>query len=280
MSARDELRHVVNGASPDGDGPDIEVTVDAKGKLVLPPVPAVHDIAGCCAWLTCVFNLNPRHPIIGGAHEGLRGPDGHVHLRRLDAPAIRFEPASKINAPGKLIETLSWRMIPTDGAIHDLKGTHCRQIAHVVRMLCGTTKRASDEQDTAGLVGAFLQGAVPVHNLTTYGTSSQRYEAARALQRDLDDTTGRPVGPVRYLIDENTGETVIRLADITEVARRYVGGSVPRGWLDARMDGLGWTRIRLDGHAQSGRERTGNPHARCDVYRGLLPAPDEQEGDQ
>jgi hypothetical protein len=279
---RDE-RYGTTTADPssNGSGPirTYEIGFDEKGRLVLPKVPAVHDIAGLCSWLTSVFNLNPVHPILGGAHQGLAGPEGHVHLRRQDAPAIRFEPASKINAPGKLIETLSWRMIPTDGAVHDLKGGHCRQVAHVVRMLCGATKRASDEQNTAGIVGAFLQGAVPVHGMTTYGTSAQRYEAATAMQRDADDKTGLPIGQARYLIDENTGEIVVRLSDLAAATRSHIGGTVPRGWLDARMEGLGWTRVCLDGHAQPGRERTGNPHARCDVYRGFLPSPEEQDDD-
>jgi hypothetical protein len=135
----------------------------------------------------------------------------------------------------------------------------------------------TDAQETAGLVGAFLQGAIAVDGCSTDGTGAQRYEAARALRRDTDERTGRPVGPPHYLVDTNTGELVITVGDLSETARRYIGGSVPRGWLDARMDGMGWTRVRLDGHAQPGRERTGNPHARCDVYRGFLPPADDHE---
>ena len=45
------------------------------------------------------------HRIAGGEREGLHGPDGHVVLRRAGAPQIRFEPATNLNSPAKLIET-------------------------------------------------------------------------------------------------------------------------------------------------------------------------------
>lgn len=80
---------------------------DANGKLLLPPIRGRDDTAGHCEWLTCVFNLDPAHPITGGRREGLLGPEGHVVLYRAGATPIRFEPATKINTPAKLIETLS-----------------------------------------------------------------------------------------------------------------------------------------------------------------------------
>ena len=60
--------------------------------------------------------------------------------------------------------------------------------------------------------------------------------------------------------------------------RRQVGSGLARGWLDARMQNLGWARVRLDGHARPGRDRVGNPHARTHVYRGLLPHDPSGEG--
>src|ERR1700761_4262779 len=83
------------------------VMFDDKGKLLLPETPEHHDQVGLCSWLTAVFNLDTQHPIAGGVREGLRGPDGHVVLRRIEAPPIRFEPAARINNPTRLIETLS-----------------------------------------------------------------------------------------------------------------------------------------------------------------------------
>lgn len=245
-------------------------------RLVLPPKPAVDDPAGLCAWLTATFNLNPAHPITSGHHEGLRGVAGHVVLKRRNAPPIRFEPASRINTPARLIEDLSWQTLPTDGAIHALKGEHCREIAHVCRMLCGATKAISDEEETAGLVIAFLGAALEREGFTTYGTPEQRYEAAAALQRDVDEMTGRPVGAPRYFIDASTGEYVIRVQDLAESVRRQLGSGLARGFLDARLDGIGWTRARLDGHALPGRAGRSGPHARCQVYRGLLAGPDNE----
>lgn len=267
-AARERLA-AIDGGSEGG-------SLDAKGRLVLPPVPSQDDFAGHCRWLTEAFNLDAQHPITRGAHEGLRGANGHVVLQRLEAPPVRFEPASRINTPARLIEDLSWQMLPSDGAVHDFKAPHARQIAHVIRMLCGASRALTDEQETAGIVGTFLGGAVAVEGHSTYGTGAQRYEAARALHRALDDMSGRPLGAPRYLIEEATGELVVRVADLHATARQYVGGSLARGWVDARMENLGWQRVRLDGHALSGREGRQGPHARVDVYRGhLASAPDE-----
>ena len=64
---------------------------------------------------------------------------------------------------------------------------------------------------------------------------------------------------------------MIRVSDLRIAARLYTGGSLARGRLDARMDELGWERVRLDGHALEGRAGRAGPHARADVYRGHLP---------
>lgn len=270
-----ELAAIVAGATAphhaNGNGA-LGVTFDAKGKLVLPPTPAADDVAGQCAWLTAVFALDRQHPITGGAREGLRGAAGHVVLTRASAPPLRFEPASRINQPARLIEDLSWQTLACDGAVHALKGEHCRQIAHVVRTLTDATHAPTDAQETGSIVGTFQSGAQAIEGHTTYGTTAQRYEAANALQRDLDDTTGRALGAARYLIDANTGELVIRVGDLAEAARRHVGSSLARGWLDARMVGLGWQRITLDGHATPGRHGRAGPHLRVTAYRGTLPA--------
>jgi len=255
------------------------VATDDKGKLTLPATPALDDRAGQCAWLTAVFALNRAYPVTGGAREGLRGAAGHVVLHRAGAPDLRFEPATHLNQPPRLIEDLSWQMLPSDGAVPALKGEHCRAIAHVVRMLTDAAQEVTDAQQTAGIVGTFLNAAEAVEGLTTYGNSAQRYEASSGLQRELDAMSGRHIGAPRYLIDADTGELVIRASDLGEAGRRHVGSSLPHGWLDARMDNLGWTRARLAGYAQPGRGGRAGPHARCDVYRGHLPAAEGPEDD-
>ena len=273
-----------NGEAPPADprgASGYQLLFDAKGKLLLPQLPAHDDPAGLCAWLTCVFNLNPAHPITAAVHEGLRGPEGHVVISRAGAvPAIRFEPASRINTPAKLIETLSWRLLPTDGAIHALTSSHCRDISYALRMLCGAYETITAEQEAEGIVGTLMHEAIPVEGFTTYGTSGQRYEAAVALRREVDRVTGRPVGPRRYLIDVNTGEFVIAVSDLQDAARRHVGSSLPHGWLDARMEALEWTRVSLQGYGQAGKAggaRRQGPHARINAYRGLLSAPTDDQ---
>ena len=141
----------------------------------------------------------------------------------------------------------------------------------MLRLFCGASVEVTEAQETAGIIGTYLSGAVPAEGHTTYGTSAQRYEAAVALQRALDDTTGRPIGPARYLIDQNTGELVIRVGDLQVAARSHIGSSLPRGWLDARMQALGWDRRGLDGHADDGRAGRHSAHARTSIYRGHVP---------
>jgi hypothetical protein len=144
--------------------------------------------------------------------------------------------------------------------------------------------------ETEGIVSSFMQEAVAVEGQTTYGTSGQRFEAARALQRDTD-SSGRATSPPRYLIDtgkpnpdtgeieEGEGEIVIRVSDLTREARVHVG-STPHKWLDARMAGIGWKRVRLEGYGLPGRAGRRGPHARCDVYRGSIPASEADDEDE
>lgn len=254
----------------------LAVTIDAKGKLHLPPLPAGEDPAACCAWLTAALALDPRHPVTAARHEGLRGAAGHAVLARHDAPPLRFEPAARINTPMRLVEDRTWQAIPSDGPVPPYKAEHSRQIAHVVRQLCGVSRAQTDEQETAGIVATFLQVATMAEGYTTYGTSAQRYEAARALGRHAQDGHADPYP--RYLRDSQTGEIVIAVGDLADTARRHVGSSLPRGWLDARMEGLGWQRVRLDGHAEPGRAGRSSHHATVIGYRGHLPH--EPESDQ
>lgn len=256
------------------DAASYKVTRDAKGNLVLPDIPAQDNVSGLCAWLTAVFNLDLRHGITGGAREGLRGPEGHVVLTRAGASSIRFEPVARISTPGKLIETLSWSLDPSDGAVHAFTGAHCRQIEHVVKMLCGAFDSLTAHQEAEGVISTLMMEAVAVEGHTTYGNSGQRYESVIALRRELDSVTGRPTGPRRYLIDANTGEYVVAAHDAQEAARRHVGSSLPRGWLDARMDALGWSRVELQGYGSAGRRR--GPHARILAYRGHLSREDPE----
>jgi hypothetical protein len=72
---------------------------------------------------------------------------------------------------------------------------------------------------------------------------------------------------------------VIAVSNLQDAARRHVGSSLPHGWVDARMEAIGWERITLDGYDQSGRDgRRRGRHARIDAYRGQLrPVSEEAE---
>ena len=220
-----------------------------------------------CAWLTVAFALDPQHPIVSARRHGHAGPESHVELRRAGgAPPISFEPASRINGPMKLIKTLAWSVLHTDGAIPAFKGEHCQQIAHVIRMLCGVAETLSAEEQAAGIVSMFVSGAVEVeHAMTTHGTGGQKYEAAMSLRREIDPLSGRPIGPVRFARDADTGELVIAVSDLQEAARRYTG-SKPSARMARRAPG--GPRLGAD-HARGSRttgprrhERTARPRLR------------------
>ena len=101
---------------------------NGKPKLKLADIPAPDDIAGHCSWLTGTFNLDPKHPIIAGAHQGLRGTAGRVVLKRRGVDSIRFEPRSRINTPGKLTEDLDCLKQSTDKITPSFTAEHCREI--------------------------------------------------------------------------------------------------------------------------------------------------------
>jgi Bifunctional DNA primase/polymerase, N-terminal/Primase C terminal 1 (PriCT-1) len=266
----------VNGAKAFARG-DERFVVEITDKGIKLPQPADReDFAGHCAWLTAVFALDPGHPITGGERQGGRGAEGHVALARRAAPALRFEPASRINTPAKINEDLAWQTLPSDDAVPAFKGEHCRKIAHVIRMLCGIVDTWDAAQETEGIIGSYLSVAAEVEGFTTYGDSRDRYAAAAALRRDQDDR-GYESGPAKYLIDSNTGELVIPYDELTNTARKYIGGSIARGWLDARLKDLGWERRLLDGHGTLGVEGRQGHHLKRVVYRGHLRPPAQEE---
>ncbi|MEJ7798438.1 MAG: hypothetical protein WKF42_08070 [Solirubrobacteraceae bacterium] len=291
-SRRTDLQAIAGGKRTNATG-GASVTFDDKGKMQLPKVPAHDDPAGQCVWLTVAFNLDADHPITGGAWQGQRGPDGHISLRRAGAGELRFEPARVINTPMKMIEAFTGRRHDTDGMLHAFTAAHCREISYVVQCLCDMADALTEEQEALGIIATFLQSAVAVEGHTTYGTPAQRFEAARGLRREVDEHSGRPFGAPRYLLDALSGERVdtttgeildpamtvelvIAVSELADAARRHVGSSLPRGWLDARLAAIAWRRITVDGHAQAGRAGRRGAHATVHAYRGRLPSSDQE----
>ncbi len=281
-AAKEAVRALDEGLASkiDANAYPVTWTNDKTPKLILPDVPVPDNPAGLAAWLTSVLRLDARHPVTGAVHQGLRGAEGHAKISRAEAPSIRFEPAGAVNTARRLLPILSWQLLPTDGEPYGFKDEHARKIAHVLRLLCGISAELTEAQETIGVLGTFLSGAHVVEGHTIYGTGSERYQAAIAIQREEDERTGRPVGPGRYLIDKSTGELVIRVSDLQEAARRHAGSSLPRGWLDGRMQDLSWERRRVDGRAVDGRTGRHSPHARVTVYIGHPPAAGGDEGEE
>jgi hypothetical protein len=244
-----------------------EVLWDKK-KPLLPELPADHDLAGLCGWLTSVLHLNRRHPVTRAFHEGVSGPAGHVALARLNAPTIRFEPASKMTSAQRLAETLIFYLQPGDSEPYPWTGVQTIKIARVIWLLCGAWKSSTVRDETEAIVSAFISAALEIRGYT-HGTPPQRYEAAVALRPEINGH-GQIV-QYRYLLDLDSDEVAIRVGDLTAITRKVIGGSIAYGWLDARMDNLGWRRVRLEGRSIAGREgRREGAHARADIYRGKL----------
>lgn len=88
MAVTDPLEQLAaRQASRNGTGGyAVHFTDDKQPKLILPDVPAHDDLAGLCAWLTCVLQLDSQHPVTGAAHQGQSGPrdtsKSHVPMPR------------------------------------------------------------------------------------------------------------------------------------------------------------------------------------------------------
>jgi hypothetical protein len=247
--------------------------VTGVGKnLMLPDRPERDDLPANLKWLTSVFNLDPEKPIIRGEWQGLRGPRGHIVLYRMGADYIRFEPATQLLTPAKLIESLAFERDHSDGPIHTYLALHAREIADVAFLVCDASRAISDAEQFFSILSTYMQGSDPVTDCTTYGTAPQRFEAMQLL-RGYYSTDGRFVRfgsphERRYLIDVDTGELVVRASDLTRAARDYIGGSLKHGWLDALVDSVGWARVEIQGYAESGREGRKGEHVSTIVYRG------------
>ena len=176
----------------------------------------------------------------------------------------------------RLHPALTWQLQPTDGEPYGFKDDHCNRIAHVARLLCGTCAAPVEAAETAAIIGTFLSDAIVIEGCTTYGATTERYQAILALKPRVDEQSGRVFGQSHCLIDSQTGEFVIRAGDLQGAARRHLGSSVPHGWLDARMDNLGWSRLTLQGYESAGRDGRRGPHLKCGVFRGLLVADDDE----
>jgi hypothetical protein len=61
------------------------------------------------------------------------------------------------------------------------------------------------------------------------------------------------------------------------MAREIIGSSIPYGWLDARMEAVGWQRLRLEGRRRSDAMSNGRgEHVKADIYRGFVVEDDRQ----
>lgn len=240
---------------------DYPIYFDDKNKLQVHPHPSGNE--EICQWLTGVLRSR-QHPIFAGQHFG-SGGRGKVELLRVGAEPMKFEPASLLNTSKHLIATLVWQ---ADEPPYGLRDEHAREIAFTVRLLCGPHRELTDTEETFGIIHTYVAEAIAIEGHTLHGTVPQRYEALKATRRDLDGTTGRPIGPPRYLVDAQTDDLVVPVAELQTVARRFIGSSIAHGWLDARMEGIGWARISLSAHAEPGRAGRHSDHVHFDAYRG------------
>lgn len=236
-----------------------------NNKPKMPDLPNHDDAVGQYTWVTSVLHLDLSKPVVKAAHQGLSGGAGHVVLERFDAPDIRFEPASKIGSAQKLSDELVWQLQPTDGEPYPWNNQQAKRIARVIRWLCGAARQSTARLETELIVTTLLEASTAKQG-RTHGSSTERAEVAILL---------RPVdGISAHVVDLESGEYVVRVSDLQHVARQLVGGSVAYGWLDARMEALGWERVRLDGHTLD-RGGARGQHGRADAYRGRLTEADD-----
>ena len=148
-----------------------EVSFSQEGKtkrMILPPEPPADDPAGCRERLTVVLALDSEHPIEGIEWYGQRGPNGYVVLKRRRAPEIAFEPAKHVNTPMRLIESVNWQKIPSDGPVPPFKAEHCRMLGHVIRCATDADGALDANQETEGIIGTFPDLAEQIEGLHTH----------------------------------------------------------------------------------------------------------------
>ncbi len=251
----------------------------AKGKpakLIMPGIPNHDDLAGQLAWLTSVLNLDRGHPVTKAVRYGKHGQDGAVELERADALPLRFEPAAVMNTSRRLLPALGWQLLPTDAQPHGFKDEDCRTVAHVVQLAVGVCKAPTAAQDAAGVVSTFISRSTPIHGHSTYGTITEKWPGLNALVKPDRDSR---YGASNYLVDSNTGELAIRVSDLKLAARDHEGSSLPHGWLDYRMEALGWKRVMVEGRQRPGREGLKGPHLAMLFWRGMWVTPAVETGD-
>jgi hypothetical protein len=247
---------------------EVKWTETKPKKPILPDLPTYRDLDGQRAWMTAVLHLDPKRPIVGGTHSGLAGGRGHITLDRLDAPAIEFNPASRIGKGDTLGGDLVWQLDPSDGEPYPWTNLQATKIARVVRLMCDASRAVTSRQETVQILTTYIEAAEEVEG-NTYGTTGERYEAAVLLRPELDEHGNVRVR--RYLIDTTKPMIVIRVSDLAHVARQVTGSTLAHGWLDAQIDRFGWERARLQGQSIHGREgRVRGRHGGADVYRGLI----------
>ena len=188
-------------------------------------------------------------------------------LRRHDSwTEIRFEPITVLGDPKRLMPILRSYMLTTDGLLRELGPGHCGQVFHVVNLLCSSTRATSAAEKTWSIVDDLLVIGEPIEGHTLRGTVPQRYEAAGQMVRPLDEH-GRTGGRPRYLVEDD-GEIAVMVSELQSIARRNVGATIRHGWLDARLEEIGWERVTLDAWQEAGRAGRGGHHRRFTAYRG------------
>lgn len=217
-------------------------------------------MAGLLAWITTAWALDPLHPATRAERQGAAGPDSHIEVYRAGAQSIRLEPIGVLSSPARLTSQLDGWLLPSDGQTPAFKNADCRQIAHVLRMLCSLQETAAAADEGLSIVGTYVSMATAIEGNTTYATTRDSFDAAAALAQFGD----------WYLVDSMTGELVVRTGDLATAGRLHTGGSLAHGWLDGRMAAAGWERRTLQGWAEMGRDGRRGQHHRCEVYRGHM----------
>ena len=238
-----------------------------KQQLKLPDPPPHDDILGNCAWLTAVLHLDPKYPITFGKWYGLRGGRGAIVLEREGTESISIEPASSILNVGRFMEQLMFTRITTDREPYPYTNHHCRTISHVIHRLCDSTNAISERDETMSALLALIADARRVDGFTLYGTTPQRYEMLEALQRD-NGKRAHQLEPWerRYAVDTTTGEYVVPADELRAFMRKQFGSAISRGWLEGRLEKVGWKQQHLTARPEGRGSKQGERY----IWRGEL----------
>lgn len=160
---------------------------------------------------------------------------------------------------------ITFQLLAGDGRPYGWSDEDCGRIAYVIHQMAKVENAFDIVAESQSIINTYRERAVAVPVDITTGPVA-KFEAAVAI-RAIEDDYGR-VKQYRYGVDAKDN-MLIRVTDLIQTTRAMFPGTLANGWLDGRMDLIGFVKTSFQGYAQRGVEgRRNGGHAIGNVYMG------------